>query len=164
MNPVRQALYAALAADATLTGMLDAPTGIFHAVAPQNAGTPFVTLQKQAGTPDWQFGGEHIQSELWTIKAVDRATSATRAEDVAARIDVLLNDADLTIAGRDLLAIYRESDVEYTETADGGTYFHVGAMYRIQTAPAADAPGGPFPLYADTVLAANTSLVAAGVA
>ena len=136
MNPVRAAIYERLAGDAALTGLLSTPTAIYHQVAPQDAATPFVVFQRQAGDPRWQFAGGLVQSDVWTIKAVDRASSASGAEDIAARIDAVLTDAPLAITGRVLLAVYRETDVEYPETSDGATYRHVGAQYRLQTSPA----------------------------
>ena len=135
MNPVRAALYARLSGDAALTGLLSSPTAIYHQVAPQDAATPFVVFHRQAGDPIWQFDGAHVQSDLWTCKAVDRGASASRAEDIAARIDAVLTDAPLAVAGRDLLAVYRESDVSYPETSDGDTYRHEGAQYRVETSP-----------------------------
>ena len=136
MNEIRKALYARLAGDAALTALLATPTSIYHSVAPQDAQTPFVTLAKQAGDPRWQFAGAHVQSEVWTVKAVDQNSTASRVEDIAARVDVLLTDAPLTVTGRVLLAIYRASDVEYTETSGGDLFFHVGAMFRVETQPA----------------------------
>lgn len=135
MNPVRSAIYARLAGDATLTGLLSSATAIYHQVAPQSAATPFIVFHRQAGDPVWQFDGAHVQHDLWLVKAIDRASSASRAEDIAARIDTILTDAPLAVTGRVLLAVYRESDVSYPETSDGGTYRHEGAQYRLQTTP-----------------------------
>lgn len=135
MNPVRAAIYERLTGDATLTGLLSSATAIYHQVAPQSAQTPFIVFHRQAGDPGWQFAGAHVQSDLWTVKAVDRASSASRAEDIAARIDTVLTDAPLAVTGRDLLAVYRESDVTYPETTDGATYRHEGGQYRLQTSP-----------------------------
>jgi hypothetical protein len=136
VNPVRSAIYARLTGDATLTGMLSTPTAIFHQVAPQDARTPYIVFHKQAGTPHWQFGGAHIQHDVWTVKAITRDASATVAEDISARADEVLTDAPLAVDGRDLLAVYRESDVDYPEPVDGEIYHHVGFMCRLISAPA----------------------------
>lgn len=133
MNETRRAIYERLNSDATLDTLT---TGIHHAVAPQTAALPVVVFNRQAGTPTWQFAGAHIQSDVWQVKAVDKAPSASRAEDIAARIDALLTDAPLEVDDRIVLAIYRESDVEFTETSDGQTYHHIGALYRVETEPA----------------------------
>lgn len=136
MSGVRTALYERLAGDQALTGLLSAPDAIYHQVAPQDTETPFVVFHKQTGTPRWQFGGGRVESELWAVRAVDMSASATRAEDIAARLDELLNDAELTIDGATLLAIFRESDIDYPETVGADTYHHVGGVYRVVTQPA----------------------------
>lgn len=136
MNEIRRTLYQRLTGDAALTAMLAAPDAVYHAVAPQTASTPFVVFHKQSGTPDWQFAGAHIQDDVWTVKAVDQRSTASTTEDIAARIDALLNDAPLTITGRLRLGVYRQSDLDYLETEGADTYRHVGAMYRLVTQPA----------------------------
>jgi hypothetical protein len=115
VNEIRRAIYQRLNGDATL---------------------PVVVFNRQAGTPLWAFDSAHIQSDLWQVKAVDKNPSASRAEDIAARIDELLTDQPIAVDDHTLLAIYRESDVEFLETDDGLTYHHVGALYRVQTQPA----------------------------
>jgi hypothetical protein len=136
VNPVRQAIYTRLSADSTLTALLSSAGAIYHQVAPQTAQTPFIVFHKQSGVPTWQFAGAHIQGDVWTVKAVDRSSSASRAEDISARADVVLTDAPLAVTGNDLLAVYRESDIDYPESVDGETYRHVGFLARLVTAPA----------------------------
>jgi hypothetical protein len=126
MNPVRQALYMAI--DAATT----AP--IYHSVAPSSATFPLIIFNKQSGTPQWQFA-DRLDNELWQIKAVDKNTTAGRAEDIATQIDDALNRADLAIAGKTHLFLLRESDVDYSETESGATYYHVGALYRLMHEP-----------------------------
>jgi hypothetical protein len=135
VNATRRALYERLAGDATLTGLLSVPDAIYHQVAPQSAAAPFVLFHKQAGTPGWQFAGAHIQSELWLVKGVDVGPSAGRAEDIAARLDELLTDAPLTVAGRLLLAVFRDSDIDYSEQHGADTWRHCGALFRVATQP-----------------------------
>lgn len=135
MNEVREAIYERLAADATLTGLLSAPTAIYHQVAPQSAAAPLVVFNKAAGTPNWQFGGAHVQGDVWLVKAIDRGTSASRAEDIAARIDAVLTDAPLAIDGGVLLGVWRESDVDYLEIDGGDQWHHVGSQYRLLSQP-----------------------------
>lgn len=129
----RTSLYARLSGDATLTGLLSGPAAIFYQVAPQTATFPYVILSKSAGTPDWQFAGAHVQTEIWIAKAIDKASSATRAEQIAARIDALLTDQPLTVDGGIALAVYRESDISYVETSGADTFRHDGAQYRLVT-------------------------------
>lgn len=136
MNPLRAALYAHLTSDPTLVGMLATATSVYHQQAPQGAAFPFVVFNRQAGTPAWQFAGDPVQDDLWQIKAVSRASSASQAENIAERLDAILNRATLTITGRLHLSLLRESDVDYPEQDDADSYQHVGALYRIFTQPA----------------------------
>lgn len=135
MNPVRAGLFSVLNADATLKALLSAPNAIYHRVVPQNALLPAVVFSRMAGTPEWMFDSAHIQNDVWLVKGVNKGSSSTPAEDIAARVDVLLNDAVLTVTGRTALAIFRELDVDYEEITNGETYHHVGAQYRAVTQP-----------------------------
>ena len=135
MNPIREAIYGALITDGDLTGLLSEPDAIFHQKAPQSAAFPLIVFHKQSGTPDWQFAGAHLQNDLWAVKAIDRASSAGRAEDIAARIDVVLTDAGLPVIGGSLLYLRRASDIDYPETEGADTFRHCGALYRVVTEP-----------------------------
>ncbi len=135
MNPIRAAIYQRLATDAELTALLSLPTAIHHGVAPQTAGYPLIVFHKQAGTPAQSFDGPAIEWGVWTVKSVDRNTSANRAEDIAARIDVVLTRAPLVI-GSGPVQLWRVSDVDYPETNAGEQLQHVGAQYRLASAPA----------------------------
>lgn len=138
-TPVRRAIYGKLAGDTTLNNLLGTPpTGyaksIYHQQAPAGANHPFVVFQKQSGTPTEAFGDPSaMENDVWLVKAVDHATSTDTAEAAAARITVLLNDASLSISGNTLLYLRRQSDVEYAEVADGESYKHAGALYRLVT-------------------------------
>ncbi len=136
MNEVRRAIYDRLTGDATLTGLLSTPTAVFHQVAPADAATPFVVFHRQDGRPEHLYAGNEIQRDIWLVKAVDRGPSATRAEDIAARIQTLLADAPLNPVGRHHVACYRDADVDYPEADAGETYRHVGATWRVITQPA----------------------------
>jgi hypothetical protein len=128
---VRQALYTRLAGDGALTGLLATPTSIFHRRAPRDAPTPFIVLDKQAGTPSYASGAIDINDELWLVKAVDRSSSATAAETIAARVDTVLRDAPITVTGRNLMWLRRDSDVDYLEEDQADAYQHVGGLYRL---------------------------------
>ena len=136
-NAVRRAVYGKLAGDTTLNNLLGTPaTGyskaIYHNAAPGAAAFPYITFNKQAGTPTEAFSDPSaLETDIWQVKAVDKDTSATDAEAVAARVQSLLNDATLSISGGTLLYLRRQSDVEFEEVTDGVRYQHVGALYRL---------------------------------
>lgn len=134
---IRRAVYGALAGDVTLNALLGTPaTGfskaIYHREAPAGATPPFVIINKQAGTPTEAFGvPSALETDVWLVKAVDRSPSADAAEAVQSRIQTLLNDATLSISGRALHYLRRQSDVEYGETIDGVRYQHAGSLFRL---------------------------------
>ena len=137
MDPVRAAIYARLSGDATLTGLLAAPGNIFHSIGPQTAAFPLIVFNEAAGTRVLQFAGAHIKNDLWQVKAIAAGSSATPAEDIAARVDVLLDNAVLAITGREHLYLRNESDIPAYPEQDGAeSFWHVGAYYRLWTQPA----------------------------
>lgn len=135
--PIRRAIFGKLAGDTTLTGMLGAPPAgksqsIYYQQAPENATYPFVVINKQAGTPTDTFHTPGAyETDVWLVKGVDRASSADTVEGVQARLIALLNDANLSISGRSLMALRRQSDVDYLENVDGETYLHAGSLFRV---------------------------------
>lgn len=140
---IRRALYGRLAGDTTLTGLLGTPPAgyaksIFYQEAPDAAGFPFVVFAKQSGVPTYANATKPaFESEVWLVKAVDRATTADRAEAIADRADALLADASLSIAGgATVMWLRRQSDVDYPELVGGVRYAHTGSLYRLVFEPA----------------------------
>ena len=134
MSVVRTALFSKMSGDGTLTGLLGG-TFIYPDVAPpsHNANQPWIVYSKQAGTPRYAFANSlAYDDEVWTIKAVERNTTTARVDAIASRLDALLTHASLTITGRTLMGLWRESDVEYAETDGDQVYRHSGAMYRLR--------------------------------
>jgi len=128
-DPIRTALYGALVASPALTALVG--TRIYHRVAPQAATFPVCIFHKHSGTPRWTFAGRPVQWDLWAVKGLCQGSSATRAEEIAAAIDDALNDAALTITGREHLFLLRDSDINLGEDEDGVQYHTVGALYRL---------------------------------
>jgi hypothetical protein len=133
----RRAVYGKLAGDTTLNNLLGTPAAgyskaIYHNQAPAGATFPYVVFTKQSGVPTEAFGDPSaMDTEVWLVKAVDRAQSADTAEAASARVTVLLNDSTLSISGATHLYLRRQSDVEFSEVTNGVTYQHVGSLYRL---------------------------------
>lgn len=145
MNPigVRRALYGKLAGDTTLNNLLASPPAgrsksIYYNYAPDAANFPFVVFQKQAGTPTYANASKPAyESDVWLVKAIDQNSTADRADAVADRLDDLLTDGTLSIAGGDtVMWLRRESDVVYEEVEDGQVFVHSGSLYRLIYEPA----------------------------
>jgi hypothetical protein len=134
---VRRALYGKLAGDNTLTGILGTPAAgytqsIYYQEAPAGAGFPFVVISKQSGVPTEALADPSAyENDVWMIKGVDRGTSADTAESIQARVQTLLNDATLSISGATHLYLRRQSDLDFSEVANGVTYRHSGSLYRL---------------------------------
>lgn len=130
MNEIRRALYQVLAADATLDGL--ATGGIHHRTAFQGAAPPYVIFHRQSETAIWSMT-DAIENDLWLVKGVCRGGDAGPAEDIADRVRDLLDDASLTVAGRDHLYLRHETGVDYGENDGGELYHHAGSVFRLVT-------------------------------
>jgi hypothetical protein len=137
----RRSLYGKLAGDTTLNNLLASPPAgysksIFYQLAPENAAHPFIVFQRQSGLPTEAFGDPSaVETDVWLVKAVDRSSSADTAEAIQARVQTLLNDAALSVSGSSLMYLRRQSDVDYSEIADGVLFRHSGSLYRVVTDP-----------------------------
>lgn len=131
MDGFRAAVFTKLNGDSELTALLATATAIYHRRAPSGAAFPFVIYNKSAGTPLWSFNGNPLVNQVWLFKAVDRSRSASKAEDIDKRIDVVLTDAVMDLSDGTLLYLRRESDVDYDEGTDPDyIVHHVGGLYR----------------------------------
>lgn len=91
-----------------------------------------MVFSKSTGSPiQSQTLPAALSDEVWMVKAVDRNTTSDTAEAIAARLGTLLDDASLSISGRTLSYLRRQSDIEYPEVIDGKSYRHVGGLYRL---------------------------------
>ncbi len=132
----RRALYGKLAGDATLSGLLgpaaDGYTkAIYYEIAPPKAPFPYIVFMKSAGTPTYALKNKAMDSEMWLVKAVDHSESADAVDTIASRLDALLTDGVLSIAGKTQLYLRRESDVDYPELDEGEIYRHAGSTFRL---------------------------------
>lgn len=143
---IRRGIYGKLAGDTTLNNLLGAPApgyskSIYYEVAPEGADFPYVIFSKSSGIPTYSMTGGTADpnTEVWMAKGVDRATATQNTADpvdgISTRLDALLTDATLSISGRTLMWLRRESDIDYSEVVDGVTYRHSGADFRLISRP-----------------------------
>lgn len=128
---VRVGLYLKLNVASVTSLLASGSASIHHAVAPATASYPLIVFFKQSGSPVGAFGEQAYKSDLWTVKAIDRSTSASRAEDIDAAVNAVLDYQTLTVTGGSNLDLRRVSDVDYLESEGDQQYRHVGAMYRV---------------------------------
>jgi len=137
---VRTAIVEVLAADSGVVALLPTFQGfpsIFHYAAPQDAAMPFILVHQQSGIVEYSFGDglDHLDDEVWTVKAIDRNDTPENAEAIDRAVRAALHDAALDVAGYGTLWCRREGDVYLGEVEEGELIAHVGAMYRIIKEP-----------------------------
>lgn len=136
-NPADAAIYTKLSGDVTLTALLAGGTAspsVYHAEIPQDAALPAVVFNAQSpSTPSRTFGAVAWENAVYQVKAVTEGRSAAAAGTIAARIDTLLDGPSLTYTGFTHMGCQRIQEIDYPETAPGGTRFvHRGALYRLR--------------------------------
>ena len=133
------------ATDAALFSVLDADrqsvaggslgtlgvTGVFRRRKPASvaADEPYLIFLLMADTDDYTLAARTHRRHPYFVECIDEGNSANRANDIMARVDVLLNDAALSISGRSTMYLRREQTIERDEEVSGVTYQRVGAVY-----------------------------------
>lgn len=131
-SDIDSALVAMLAGDATLTALL--PGGVYIDEAPPGS-TRFVIVSLVDEADDAVFGQRAIEDALYLVKAVALSTAGADLKAAAARIDALLEDGVLTVAGYTPMALFREARIRLTEVDQldpSIRWFHRGGHYRAQ--------------------------------
>lgn len=128
---IRQALYQRLNVASVTTLLGSGSASLVHGQAPPSSVFPLCVFHKQAGRQDLQgFTGSGARNQLWLVKGVVRASSASIVEDIDKAANDLLHHASLTVTAGDSMYLAREGDVNYPEVVGDQTYWHVGAIYR----------------------------------
>lgn len=104
---LQKALFALLAADATLTALLGGPAKIFDHV-PAPAAFPYVTFGRTS-LFDWSTATERGAEHLLTLHVWSTGRGRSEALAILERLAALLDDAALTLAGHRLVALRLES-------------------------------------------------------
>jgi len=133
-SAIDAALVAWLQADAALSALL--PDGVWIDEAGEGS-TRFaiVALLDEHDVP--VFGGRAYEDTLFVVKAVMLSTAGGDIQAAAARIDELLDDQPLTVAGYGWMTMHREARMRLTEVDDVNAairWHHRGGHYRVQMA------------------------------
>ena len=138
-SAIDQALIDTLLGDATLRALM--PDGVFFEEAGASmvgGGNPtqFVIVSLVEAIDEPMFGGRAYEDVLYLVKAVELSSVATKnVKAAAARIDVLLEDQALTVAGYTWMTGHREARIRFVETDDADAsirWAHRGGHYRVQ--------------------------------
>ncbi len=115
---LQQALYATIAADAAIVGLLGAPR-IFDDV-PQRAEFPYLTIG-QSMVRDWSTGTEGGDEHLLTLHVWSRTEGRRETHAIMGALKEALHDRALTLAGHRLVNLQHEFSDARREP-DGETY------------------------------------------
>jgi hypothetical protein len=131
-SDIDNAIMAKLGADADLLALC--PNGVYWDEAPPGA-TRFVIVSLVAADDTDQFGGTAYEDILYAISARMLLSAAGDIKAAAYRIDALLAEQPLTVAGYTWMACYRETRIRLTEVDDVDIsirWQHRGGNYRVQ--------------------------------
>ncbi len=129
---IDQALLAHLGSDATL--LSHAVNGIYYQEAPEGS-KAFVIVSLVDEHDEGVFGQRAYEDALYMVEARMASTAGGNIQAAAARIDELLEDVEIPVAGYGFMACYRESRLRMTEVDDADPsirWFRRGGMYRFQ--------------------------------
>jgi hypothetical protein len=130
-SDIDNALQMKLANDATLLALC--PNGVYVDEAPAGS-TRFVIVSLVEETDAGVFGGRAIEDALYQVEARMLSTAGGNIKAAAARIDALLEQGSLTVAGYSVMALFRESRIRVTEVDDVDNairWFRRGGNYRL---------------------------------
>jgi len=130
-SDVDNAVIAKLGADVTLLSHMT--NGVYFDEAPPGS-TKFVIVSLVTEFDGPQFGSRAVEDALYLVKAVALSTAGANIKAAAARIDALLEDGALTVAGYTLMTMHREERVRFTEVDDVDSsvrWQHRGGRYRV---------------------------------
>lgn len=125
------ALAAKLIADAPL--MAIAVDGVWFDVAPKGK-TKFVIISLLNEDDEPMFNGRAFEDGLYLVKAVAMETTGASVKAAAARIDTVLENGTLTVAGGTLMRMNRVARVRMTEIDEADAdirWQHRGGHYAV---------------------------------
>lgn len=132
-SAIDAALFSRLVGDATLSTILT--DGWYFDAAKQGA-QKFGIVSLIDGSEESVFvDGRAIETRLYLVKAVILSTSRTTAVAAADRIDAILQDHPLTVAGYNSMSLFRETPIEITEvdSVDPSIRWqHYGGHYTVE--------------------------------
>lgn len=132
MKALSTGIYTLLTGDATLMAL--ATGGVHSQRVPQDTAPPYVVFAQQSALDHYAFTRRAWEERFYLVRGITKGSNADAADDIAARIDTILNDATLTVAGYANIVCRRVNPIEYTESPGGVEYHHAGGVYRIGVA------------------------------
>ncbi|HMJ85538.1 MAG TPA: hypothetical protein VK504_20290, partial [Vicinamibacterales bacterium] len=94
----------------------------------------FVIVSLIDESDEQMFGERAFEDALFLVEARVRSNTNANIKAAAARIDVLLGDQPLTVAGYSTMTVHRESRIRMTEIDDADRsirWYRRGGNYRV---------------------------------
>ncbi len=129
---LQKAVFAALAADATLTGLIG--PGRIHDDAPQQAAFPYLTFG-QSTARDWSTATDEGAEHVLTLHVWSRAAGKKEAHAVMRAVRQALHDQPLTLEDHRLVNL--RHDCSGTARDPDGETVHGIVRFRAVTEPLA---------------------------
>lgn len=101
---------------------------IYYALAPQNTQPPYVVIKRVTSNDEYTFTSQGIDTQ-YSIKAISNRNYPLEATALYESIHTILQNANLTISGYNLIRCERSSEFDYQ---DNEQYWHVGGIYNIE--------------------------------
>lgn len=102
-------------------------TPVYYGIAPQGSACPYVVINRQAAIDEYTFNTASLSAD-YQVKVVSDRQWPTEAATLYDALHTVIQGKALTITGYSALRCERESTIEYR---DGGGFWHVGGLYRI---------------------------------
>jgi hypothetical protein len=121
-------IYSTLTGSTSLAALVG--TRIYRDEAPEGTAFPFVVMQQIDAVPVQNaFRDRLMDGERWQIKAVNKATSYTTVNSIAALVETLLHKA----RGSNVLSSVLEFKMPMSEKDNGVTYKSMILDFRVHT-------------------------------
>jgi len=130
-SDIEGALIQKLGSDATLLAIC--VNGVYPDVADEGMDR-FVIVSLIDESDEQMFGERAFEDALFLVEARVRSNTNANIKAAAARIDVLLGDQPLTVAGYSTMTVHRESRIRMTEIDDADRsirWYRRGGNYRV---------------------------------
>jgi len=114
-------------ADAAIGALIG--TDIYPIVAPQGLKRPFMLVIYQQGSDINSIGERSLAQPLFQVKMVGRHQDVATLRAGANRIDALLQDKRVVVAGYQI-RVQREMEIRTPDFGTGVEYENMGGMYR----------------------------------
>lgn len=132
-SDIHAALIAVLQTDPVLQALL--PDGVYMDESARTDAKQFVIVTLNDSHDEPIFGRRGWEDKLYQVVAISRSGILTNMKAAAARIDVLLEDVPLVVAGYAWMKTAREREIDVRRRDDldkAMVWFVRGGFYRVQ--------------------------------